>query len=467
MKKLLLGSTALVAGGVMAAPAMAADPIKLGLGGYYTFYAAAGNIDPTYAMNGTVTQYKGFALIQEGEIHFTGQTKLDNGTSVGLTVELEAWNPNQAVTGASTASSYIDEAFLFAFGDWGRVEMGSRDAASYRMYYGTPSAFIGWGAIQHNHNWQSNSVIANNKAYGRTMATTNTPQWQDVNRINYFTPRFAGLQIGVGYAPSLNQTSGNYGSSGITNGLGGNPSGVCGYNGAVNPNNCITGNYTWQDLFDVGANYLNKFGDFTVALYGAFAYASFVPGYGPIGGVGVASPANMITGANLSSWKQWVVGAQFGYAGFTVGGALGYDNNGLGGNYYTGGDNDTRFYTAGIMYETGPWQMSFMWAGFYNNNGNGSSSVTNIAAGTNAQTLSWQNASGNPFSGNSTWFSANASTQGKFGQESVNKWEVGANYALGPGVKVVGGWQMYNASGPTNAVSGTSWAVMLGMDLRF
>jgi hypothetical protein len=47
---------------------------------------------------------------------------------------------------------------------------------------------IGWGAIQHNHNWQSNSVIANNKAYGRTMATTITPTWQDVNRINYFTP---------------------------------------------------------------------------------------------------------------------------------------------------------------------------------------------------------------------------------------------------------------------------------------
>ena len=71
------------------------------------------------------------------------------------------------------------------------------------MYYGTPSALIGWGAIQHNHNWANASVIANNKAYGRTMATTITPTWQDVNRINYFTPRFAGLQIGIGYAPKI------------------------------------------------------------------------------------------------------------------------------------------------------------------------------------------------------------------------------------------------------------------------
>lgn len=117
MKKLLLGSTALVVGGVMAAPAMAADPIKMGIGGYYTFYAMAGGIDSTYAFNGSVTAYKGFTFIQEGEIHFIGQTKLDNGTSVGLNVELEAWNPS---TGATGAALQIDEAFLFAFGDWGR-----------------------------------------------------------------------------------------------------------------------------------------------------------------------------------------------------------------------------------------------------------------------------------------------------------------------------------------------------------
>ena len=87
-------------------------------------------------------------------------------------------------------------------------------------------------------------------------------------------------------------------------------------------------------------------------------YASFVPGYNR------RSPAtaNLITGANLTSWKQWVAGLQFGFAGFTVGGSIGYDNNGLGGNYYTGVDNDSRKYAPpAMMYETGPWQMSFGW----------------------------------------------------------------------------------------------------------
>ena len=454
MKKLLLGSTALVVGGLMAAPAMAADPIKMGVGGYYTFYGAAGNIDPTYAMNGSVTNYKGFGFIQEGEIHFIGQTKLDNGTSVGLTVELEAWNPSSAV-----ANAQIDEAFLFAFGDWGRVEVGSRDAATYRMYYGSPSAFIGWGAIQHNHNWANLSAQANNKAYARMTATTNTPTVagrQPHQLLHAALRRPADRCRLRSQAERLWLRTGPALASGPGNGAG-----ICGYNNATNVAACPTADYAWQDLFDVGANYLNKFGDFTVALYGAFAYASFVPGFSPF-----TPAANQVSGANLTAWKQWVVGAQFGFAGFTVGGAVGYDNNGLGANYFTGVDNDTRFYTGGIMYETGPWQMSFLWVGAYNTNGNGSASVSSIAVGTQAQTLNISSASGVP-GVNSTYFNGNASTAANFGVESAQKFEAGVNYALGPGIKAVGGFMYNNIAGPSNAVSGNNWVIMLGMDLRF
>ena len=73
MKKLLLGSTALVAGGLIAAPAMAADPIKIGVGGYYQFFALAGSVEGVYAPDGTSIQYKGLQFQQEGEIHFIGQ----------------------------------------------------------------------------------------------------------------------------------------------------------------------------------------------------------------------------------------------------------------------------------------------------------------------------------------------------------------------------------------------------------
>lgn len=454
MKKLLLGSTALVVGGLMAAPAMAADPIKVGVGGYYTFYAVAGGIDSSYATNGTSTAYKGLFFQQEGEIHFIGQTKLDNGTSVGVNVELEAWNPSSA-----TANAQIDEAFLFAFGDWGRVEVGSRDAASYRMYYGAPSALIGYGAIQHNHAIVNPNVAAFNKAYFHSTTATNTAAWQDVNRINVFTPRFQGLQIGVGYAPKVNAGAGNsLGSTGLASGPGGG-AGQCGYAGATNVSSCAVNDYAWQDAFDIAANYLNKFGDVTVAAYGSFAYASFNPGYRAL-----ATSASQITGGNLAAWTMWAAGLQFGYKGITLGGSIGYDNNGLGSNYYTNVDNATRYATAGVMYETGPWQMSFMWMGAVNSNGNGSATIQSFAAGTNAATLSSASFTGTP-GVNSTAFSGPNALA--FGAETSNKFEIGANYALGPGVKVTGGGILLNNSGPSNAVTGNTWALLLGMDLRF
>lgn len=462
MKKLLLGSTALVAGGLLAAPAMAADPIKIGVGGYYQFFALAGSIEGTYAPDGSSVQYKGLQFIQEGEIHFIGQSKLDNGTTVGLTVELEGWNPPSTASSTLSTGSVrqIDEAFLFAFGDWGRLEVGSRDQASYRMYYGAPSALLGFGFFQHNTSfaWVS-AAMAANPAQGAATFFTIGGQFQDVNRINYFTPRFYGLQIGVGYAPKINIAPNGV----LANGLGGPgpttaAAGVCGFNDATTATNCPTNDNSWQDVFDIGANYLNKFGDVTVALFGSWMYASFVPSFNLN-----ANNASMITGSNYAAWKQWVVGAQFGYAGFTVGGSIGYDNNGLGGNYYTGADSDSRKYAASIMYETGPWQASIGWGGVRTDNGNGARTLGTVAQGTTSglsqvalATSTSANFGTNPLAGASV-----------FGGYTADKFEAGVNYALGPGIKLVGGGIYWNVSGPVNGTQGQSWALMLGMDLRF
>jgi len=465
MKKLLLGSTALVAGGLMAAPAMAADPIKIGVGGYYQFFVNAGQIEGSYALSqsagaGQSTQYKGISFYQEGEIHFTGQSKLDNGTTVGLTVELEGWNTATSTTSGAGSVRQIDEAFLFAFGDWGRVEFGSRDQASYRMYYGLPSAAAVYtGPFQHNSaaTWANAVVAAANPTLSGITFLTIGGQMQDVNRINYFTPRFMGLQLGVGYAPKINPASTFYGNNSGPGAVGG----ICGFNDATAVTACPTNDYSWQDFFDIGANYLNKFGDVTVAAYGAFMYANFVPGNQPL-----ASAANLANGANLTSWKQWVVGLQLGWNGFTVGGSYSYDNLGLGSNYYTGVDNDNRKWGAGIMYETGPWQMSFEWRGAWNNNGNGSSSILGIASGSNAATVGGV-AAGNTMANNAFFGSNPAAGALAFGGLSTNMLQAAANYALGPGIKVIGGANYYISTGPSNAVAAQSWSLFLGMDLRF
>jgi hypothetical protein len=448
----------------MAAPAMAADPIKIGVGGYYQFFALAGGIEGVYAPDGSSIQYKGLQFIQEGEIHFIGQSKLDNGTTVGLTVELEGWNA-AASTGAPAAGTaasvrQIDEAFLFAFGDWGRIEFGSRDQGSYRMYYGAPSALLGWGFFQHNSNfnWASGAMLAN-PAQGAATFFTIGGQYQDVNRITYFTPRFMGLQVGVGYAPKINVAPNGQLARGLTVGPTTGAASVCGFNDATTASNCPTNDNSYQDMFDIGANYLNKFGDVTVALFGAFSYANFVPSLNNVPG----SNANTATGANLAPWKQWVIGVQFGIAGFTVGGSYGYDNNGLGGNYYTGQASESRKWAASIMYETGPWQMSFGWGHVNTDNGNGAATLLTTTQGTTSQ-LAFAAAPGSASANFGTNPLAGAAV---FGGYVADKFELGANYALGPGIKLVGGAIVWNVNGPVNGTSGQSWTAMLGMDLRF
>ncbi|MBS0546377.1 MAG: porin [Proteobacteria bacterium] len=439
----------------MAAPAMAADPIKMGVGGYYQFYALAGSIESSYALNGSSVQYKGIQFIQEGEIHFIGQTKLDNGTSIGVRVELEGWNP----AGTAAGTRQIDEAYLFAFGDWGRVEFGAKDDAGYIMYYGTPSALLGFGFFQHNTSfqWANPTAAANNKANTHITAMTIDAQYQDVNRFNYYTPRFAGLQIGVGYSPKINVV-GPTAAALLGPGTGANQ--TCGFNDATTANGCPTNDNSYQDALVIGANYLNKFGNVSVAVYGAYSYMSFVGGLN--NGPGGFGGANTTTGMNLSSWKQLAAGLQFSVAGFTIGGSYIWDNNGLGSNYYTGVDNDTRAYSLGVMYETGPWQLSAGGTVSYNNNGNGSLSLATLAQGTTSGGTATAPAT------QAAAFGTNPNAGAlSFGTETASKIEVGANYALGPGVKMMGGVIFNNLSGPSNLVAGQSWAALLGMDFRF
>ena len=110
-----------------------------------------------------------------------------------------------------------------------------------------------------------------------------------------------------------------------------------------------------------------------------------------------------------------------------------------------------------------------MWMGSTNSNGNGSNTVASIATGTNAATFNGSGGAAGTFTGtpgvNSTVFSGPFALA--FGAETAQKFEVGANYALGPGIKITGGGFINQQGGPSNAVTGNTWALLLGMDVRF
>ena len=78
MKKFLYGTTALVASGMVAGAASAAEPISLGLSGYYTSVLAFSDDDAPGTGDTSVKQ--------DAEIIFSGSTTLDNGLTAGVEV---------------------------------------------------------------------------------------------------------------------------------------------------------------------------------------------------------------------------------------------------------------------------------------------------------------------------------------------------------------------------------------------
>src|ERR1019366_6983339 len=78
MKKLLMCSAAIALGLAVAAPAKA-DGIKLDLAGHFKGYVTWINQDTV-----DTTTERHFDILRETEIHFTGETTLDNGLTVGV-----------------------------------------------------------------------------------------------------------------------------------------------------------------------------------------------------------------------------------------------------------------------------------------------------------------------------------------------------------------------------------------------
>ena len=95
MKKQLIGTTALVGVGVLAASgvaqdANAADPLSLSIGGYYQSSLEVRDEDDGSDEAGANLQTTGF--YDDGEIQFTASTTLDNGIGVKVRIEYEADN---------------------------------------------------------------------------------------------------------------------------------------------------------------------------------------------------------------------------------------------------------------------------------------------------------------------------------------------------------------------------------------
>jgi len=306
MKKLLYGTTALAAVGLMAGSATAAEKIKMGVGGYFQAFFVYGDQDD--GVGQPAANRRSTAVKREGEIIFNGKTTLDNGIQFGVQVQLEA----------ETCSDQIDESFMWVSGSFGRINVGSENSAAYLMHYASPQP-SGWSHGLNSPNFSHATTGQSGFLHTNPVSLTS-----DDEKITYFTPRMAGFQLGVSYTPD----------TGIEETNGGDPANGS-YGGFGFDNNGL------GEAIEVGANYVNKFNGVDVAISGSYGQAE-----------------QDVSAAATDDREEWSVGARIGIAGFTIG--AGYRNDNLGRGTGAGGDRTD--YNVGVRYATGPWGVGVQYA---------------------------------------------------------------------------------------------------------
>ncbi len=309
MRKHLLGTTALVAGGLAAgagvSPAQAADPISLSLGGYYqAYFVGRAQEETNFGQQGHETD-----VYQEGEVHFVGETTLDNGIRVGVNIQLEA----------EQSGDQIDEHYVYFAGSFGRLVIGAENSAAYLMHYNAPQGSVGLGVNSPNHTLFL--VPSQNQA----LTTTFVNNTSDANKLTYFTPRFApGFQFGFSYTPDDNDFGGRNGQANRAT-LKDTPGGL-------------------EHGHSFGVNFVRTVGGIDIAWSGGFE-----------GGFLEERDEAV---ANEMDGYQWAAstGFNFGFGGWTVGGSAAYyDDNDPTSAANRRGGRDAVAGDVGVTYGIGPW----------------------------------------------------------------------------------------------------------------
>ncbi|MEP4377826.1 MAG: porin [Alphaproteobacteria bacterium] len=308
-KSLWLSTSALVGAAMIATPSMAGqvgskDALSVTLGGEFRFQVGFVDQDVS-ATAGRGYQFK----VDESEINIGAAATADNGLKYGVNIELNA--------GAGDASA-ADEAWAFVDSDnWGRVEMGDQDDATDRIFVESDDVLVGRAG--------PDGDVADFIAFGTGggVAATGNTSTGDATKLTYFTPRFAGFQLGGSLTPDSGETSGGPATADADN------------------------DGDFENVFGIGANYEGKFDDvsFVVSLTGEFG------------------DSETAAGADTEGELETIaVGATVNFAGFGLGaGYVDFAEAGQTAAAMAGGADSGSYYTIGGSYTTGPWGVSLNW----------------------------------------------------------------------------------------------------------
>ena len=171
-----------------------AEPVTVGVGGYYR--VAIGNVDGSDGMGEPEQNNHRTSFGEDTELNIGGSTTLDNGMTVGVSINLEASRGGNAGAGA-------DEAHVFFEGAFGKIQMGNIESARQQKVTFAPNGAGNFGVNTPFFTFAAGSWLATyNDGIGD----------EDSMKLVYTTPSFNGFQLGLSYAPDDN-THGQYGGN--------------------------------------------------------------------------------------------------------------------------------------------------------------------------------------------------------------------------------------------------------------
>lgn len=388
MKKLLVGTAVVALGFGLAAPASA--QVKLDLAGHFKGYGAWVSQDTTpdnaAAAGDQSEEERHLSIVRETEIHFTGETTLDNGLTVGFHAEADV---------DGNGDNFVqEEAYAYFSGAWGRVNFGREDGAAYLLQVAAPSADSNYdgirqyvqpinygiltaaGATATEINFDdifaggitanellidvdgNDAVSANDIRVGTNVAVlAGAPPLLDYghdvtatsDKFTYLTPVFNGFQAGFSYTPEITGSRGLLG----------------------NRDDDTVGEY--GDVWEVSARYEGQFGELGVAFGAGYSHASLERDVDTLAG-GAGSDAIFFRDVNgnggafqagidqvvatLDDQETWNVGLDLNWGPFGLGAVYLEDDNGVSGDWL-----ETETWVIGADYTTGPFKIG---ASYYN-----------------------------------------------------------------------------------------------------
>lgn len=322
MKKLL--STAAICGLAMAATPAHAQ-VALELGGFMKGYGFYTDQDEDSAVAG---ESREFDIVRQTEVHFGGETTLDNGLTVGVHIESE--------TDGDDAFA-VEESYAYFSGGWGRVNFGAEDGANYLLQVEAPSADSNVDGIRQYVNPFNYDAAGAGAAgeLGLAIDVNNTDGEignggldydQDISgyadKLTYLSPIMNGFQLGASYTPDVADASDE------------------------DAENFDDVAQAFGEVYEAAVRYEGQFNNVGVILGAGFGHKELEE-----------TTAGSVAGDAGDDQTAWNLGADFDIGPFGIGASYGEDDFGETEDGAGGTREDQETLVLGVDYTTGPFKL--------------------------------------------------------------------------------------------------------------